>query len=259
MNKKLAVFFPGIGYTVDKPLMYYSQKLAKSLEYEIKLLPYTDFPSKVKGDKDKMKQSFEIALYQTMAMLEDTDFSEYDEILFVGKSIGTVVAAKLASESEYKDKIRLVLYTPLEATFKYDIANAIAFTGNADLWVSDENIISEICDSKNIRYLVYAGADHSLETGNLDIDLEYIKEIMKHTLLYINNIENISEDEDRDISKEGFKEGNIVSIVFEDGEKWEKGVVVDNGFGTLVIRNLENEFAIAYPEIKDIITLIDTE
>ena len=30
---KLAVFFPGIGYTVDKPLLYYSRKLAAALDY----------------------------------------------------------------------------------------------------------------------------------------------------------------------------------------------------------------------------------
>ena len=41
MNKKLAVFFPGIGYTVDKPLLYYSRKLAASAGYDIRLLPYT--------------------------------------------------------------------------------------------------------------------------------------------------------------------------------------------------------------------------
>ena len=32
--KKLAVFFPGIGYTADKPLLYYSRKLAAELDYE---------------------------------------------------------------------------------------------------------------------------------------------------------------------------------------------------------------------------------
>ena len=31
---KLAVFFPGIGYHCDKPLLYYSQKLAKECGYE---------------------------------------------------------------------------------------------------------------------------------------------------------------------------------------------------------------------------------
>ena len=28
-RKKLAVVFPGIGYTVDKPLLYYSAKMAR--------------------------------------------------------------------------------------------------------------------------------------------------------------------------------------------------------------------------------------
>ena len=41
---KLAVFFPGIGYTVDKPLMYYSRKLAATYGYEIILRPYQEFP-----------------------------------------------------------------------------------------------------------------------------------------------------------------------------------------------------------------------
>ena len=33
--KKLAVFFPGIGYTVDKPLMHYSRRLAANAGFEI--------------------------------------------------------------------------------------------------------------------------------------------------------------------------------------------------------------------------------
>ena len=45
MSKKLAVFFPGIGYTTDKPLLYYSRKIASEQEYEIKLLPYKGFPA----------------------------------------------------------------------------------------------------------------------------------------------------------------------------------------------------------------------
>ena len=31
---KAAVFFPGIGYHCDKPLLYYSRKLAKECGYE---------------------------------------------------------------------------------------------------------------------------------------------------------------------------------------------------------------------------------
>ena len=46
---KLAVFFPGVGYTVDKPLLHYSRRIAADAGYEIKLLPYTGFPDKVKN------------------------------------------------------------------------------------------------------------------------------------------------------------------------------------------------------------------
>ena len=66
--RKLAVFFPGIGYTVDKPLMYYSRKIAAELSYEIKLLPYGGFPPKIHGDPDKMRESFKIAMQQTEEM-----------------------------------------------------------------------------------------------------------------------------------------------------------------------------------------------
>lgn len=33
--KKIAVLFPGIGYTCDKPLLYYSAKLAAEKGYEV--------------------------------------------------------------------------------------------------------------------------------------------------------------------------------------------------------------------------------
>ena len=75
MSSKLAVFFPGIGYTVDKPLLYYSRKLAASAGYDIRLLPYTGFPDKILGDKSKMQESYQIALNQTRGMLSDVDFT----------------------------------------------------------------------------------------------------------------------------------------------------------------------------------------
>ena len=58
---KLAVLFPGIGYTCDKPLLYYAEKLALAYGYEVKRVVYGNFPSGVKGDREKMKAAFESA------------------------------------------------------------------------------------------------------------------------------------------------------------------------------------------------------
>lgn len=41
--KKAAVLFPGIGYHTDKPLLYYSKKIAAELGYEIIEVPYGKF------------------------------------------------------------------------------------------------------------------------------------------------------------------------------------------------------------------------
>lgn len=188
---KLAVFFPGIGYTVDRPLLYYSQKLAKKYGYEIKLLPYDGFPDGVRGDKDKMVASFNIALEKSKEMLDDVDFNSYDEVLFIAKSVGTVVATKIAEELYSRDnlwrtKLRAVLYTPLEATFRFEIDSAIVFSGMADPWVGGaDTTIPKICYDKGIKCITFEEANHSLETGDIQRDLEYLSHILKMTEQYI--------------------------------------------------------------------------
>lgn len=95
---KLAIFFPGIGYTNDKPLMYYSRKLLHELDYEELCVEYHDLPSKVRGDKRMLLQAANMAFEQAKEKLEECDFSKYEEIVLVGKSIGTYLAVKIAKE-----------------------------------------------------------------------------------------------------------------------------------------------------------------
>ena len=180
MSSKLAVFFPGIGYTVDKPLLYYSRKLAASAGYDIRLLPYTGFPDKILGDKSKMQESYQIALNKTRDMLSDVDFSAHDDILFVGKSIGTAVATEYAAQIQ--KQVRFVLYTPLEETFLFPISDGIVFTGLDDPWVGKENSkIEALCIENGIPCTLIPSGNHSLETGNVQMDIENLQMIMKKT------------------------------------------------------------------------------
>ena len=96
MGKSVACLFPGIGYTCDKPLLYYSGKLLKGLGWEIVPVPYTGFPSGVKGNPEKMQQSAHMALEQAEEILQEIDWNSYAEILLIGKSVGTVVCAAYA-------------------------------------------------------------------------------------------------------------------------------------------------------------------
>lgn len=179
--KKLAVFFPGIGYTHDKPLLYYSRKLAAVHDYEIRLLTYQNLPEGIRGNRERMVEAFEMALQQCRNQLQGLDMTEYDEILFVGKSIGTIVAAAMAQEFP-EGKVRMVLYTPLEDTFAFPIAEACAFTGTEDPWTGGAaSPIAKICHDQKIRCISLEGGNHSLETGDMFRDLEYLKLVMQMT------------------------------------------------------------------------------
>ena len=82
--KKLALIFPGIGYTCDKPLLFYAEKLAIKSGYEIKRIAYS-LPGdrKIRGDKKKIEEAFRFLYTCTEDNLSDTDLSQYDEILFI--------------------------------------------------------------------------------------------------------------------------------------------------------------------------------
>ena len=141
---KIAVLFPGIGYTCDKPLLYYSAKLAAEKGFEVVRVPYGNFPSNVKGNAEKMYQSFVSAREQSEDILKDVDWGSYDEIVFFSKSVGTVVALSYASEHG----------------------------------IDTEDII-KICEEKGVPLYLTKDANHSLECGKAIKDIKTIRKVMR--------------------------------------------------------------------------------
>ena len=178
--RKLAVLFPGIGYTMDRPLLHFSRRLAAGLGYEIRPLPYSGFPSGVRGDREKLLLCCETARTQAEKMLSDMEMSSYDDILFIGKSIGTVAAADIAARSPVAERIRQVIYTPLENTFSASIRDAVVFTGGDDPWTGGrDSRIPALCAAQKIPCHVIPGANHSLETGCVESDLANLRRILQ--------------------------------------------------------------------------------
>ena len=180
--KKIAVIFPGIGYHTDKPLLYYSKKIAAEAGYEIVEAPYGGFPKGVKGSKKKMERAFFSALSQAEELLKEVDFSQYEDILFISKSVGTAVAS--AYGAKYHLHTRNVYYTPVEASFQFMNQPGIAFTGTNDAW-ADLDAVNRGCETGGFPLYITEGADHSLETGDVITDLKNLETIMKITKEYI--------------------------------------------------------------------------
>lgn len=173
---KIVCLFPGIGYTCDKPLLYYSWKMLSSLGWKVVPVPYSGFPSGVKGNAKKMKKCAEMALDQAEALLKDIEWRRYDSVLFVSKSVGTVVAGAYAARHHIP--CRHVLFTPVEDTFSFGIRDAIVFHGTADPW-ADSGAVRKACLDAGLPLYVTENANHSLETGNIEADLDTMKATMK--------------------------------------------------------------------------------
>lgn len=183
---KLAIVFPGIGYTPDKPLLHYARRLAAEQGYGILPISYTGFPRNILGDREKMAESYRLARTQAEAQLADVDFSTCDDLLLIGKSIGTILAARLASRLPADVRVRQVLYTPMEDTFRYSPENAIVFTGTADPWVGGaESRIPALCRERHIPCFVVPGANHSLECGDVLRDIHNLLEVMEETRRFL--------------------------------------------------------------------------
>ena len=178
---KLTCLFPGIGYTCDKPLLYYSSKLLTGLGWQVVPVPYTGFPSGVKGNAEKMEQAAHLAMEQAEEILKDIKWSGYSDILLIGKSVGTVVCAAYAQH--HCLPCRQILFTPVEETFRFAGRQSVAFHGTGDPW-ADTKAVEEGCRRLGIPLYETEGANHSLETGDVDFDIKNLRKVMKTVRAY---------------------------------------------------------------------------
>lgn len=187
MNR-IVIIFPGLGYTADKPLLYYGLSVACSCGYqEYRKLSFA--PSNrgnMRGNEAAMKEAFDELYQQAKAQLEDIDWSQYDDIVFISKSIGTIIASAYANEYQLSD-VKHVLYTPLKYTFQYSHKNAIAFIGTNDAWGDYQEVV-KLSNNEKVPIKVYDNCNHSLEIKD-DVagNIRRIDDIMRITADFLMN------------------------------------------------------------------------
>lgn len=178
---KIAVYFPGIGYHCDKPLLYYSRNIACGLGFQnYRNISYTYNAGNIRGNEKKMREAYEALSAQAEAELADVIWSGYNDVLFISKSIGTIIAAWYAQKYGLKNA-RHILYTPLSQTYLFAPEHAVGFIGTEDPW-SDVDEIIRLSDANHIPITVYEGCNHSLECADTLKNIENLKDIMQRTM-----------------------------------------------------------------------------
>lgn len=180
--KKLAVIFPGVGYTCAKPLLYYGASVAADHGYEILRLDYGQDVHTFRGRTPlELEPVISLALKRTLRLLQDTQFQEYDEIIFVSKSIGTVIACETEKKLILTDKVRHFLLTPVPAAIPYlKNVKGVFFCGTADPYIPEKTVRTAARMYPEKTGGIFENCNHSLEQpGDTLGNLENLKKVME--------------------------------------------------------------------------------
>lgn len=96
-------------------------------------------------------QSFETLLEKAETVIQALNFSEYEDIVFIGKSLGTVVACYV--KEKYKIPAKMILFTPIAETMEYINADndiLLVAVGTKDRYL-DAKVLKALCDKEKIN------------------------------------------------------------------------------------------------------------
>ena len=169
MGKKIVVSFPG-ARGCEIPLLYFSAKHFEDMGYEKRFISYPPH----------REITLENVLNNALEMLRDIEWGEYDDIVFVAKSLGTVVSCMVKERLEVP--ARLILLTPLEETLPYiRRENAVLLTamGDRDHYLAASRL-TELCEQEGITCHIEPGIGHRMEVPNdLRRNLEIVFRVVR--------------------------------------------------------------------------------
>lgn len=173
-GKKLMVEFPGRNYSTDKPLLYYAGKVFEEKDYEVIRLNYN---FKLLGDKDDIEGLIEEAKPYIIKVLDKVDFSEYEDIVFISKSMGTTLAGYF--EERYKIKVRHIYLTPVQSALKYmKRGKCIVVAGKNDK-ILDNRRLKIYCVEQDVALQQFDNVGHSLESDDINTTFAILMVIVK--------------------------------------------------------------------------------
>lgn len=180
--KKLCVVFPGRRYSCDRSLLYYPSRMIEMEGFEMKYLHYD--VHKERRDMIELDKNIEEAYLFTLNEFKDFDFSQYGEIIFVSKSIGTVVASKLKKIKKLTN-VYQILITPLDLTLPYIESQDLIISSDADHYLIDAK--NKLQKYKNVY--IFKDLPHSLESKtDINISLEANNKVVSLVSDYLKTI-----------------------------------------------------------------------
>ncbi|MDC3422353.1 alpha/beta hydrolase [Aquibacillus koreensis] len=164
----ICFMFSGAGYTYDKPLLYYATMVMLEKNIDVVHIHYS-FKDILKHPIDVVNERMLEVIHPVMEQVL-TDQS-YKDILFLGKSLGTIpISLAFMQDNTYKNA-KMILFTPLlrydsiYAAIKNSYHQGLLVIGNHDNHF-DAQKVEELTDT-TLHIEVIEKGDHSLHVEHV--------------------------------------------------------------------------------------------
>ncbi|HHD2752648.1 TPA: alpha/beta hydrolase [Clostridium perfringens] len=178
-GKKLCVILPGIGYCLDRSYLDYSKQLAKEIGYDVLEVEYG---YQINRSEFNIEKEFSIMVSESLEVIDNAIDKEYEEVLIIGKSIGTSVQSFLNKDLSRRFKnIKNIYISPINKTLdEFNIeSNSLVITGDEDPLLSIANRMN-IEKRDDVESFIIEGANHALDIeGNIMKTIDGLKESLE--------------------------------------------------------------------------------
>ncbi len=184
----LAVLFPGQSYTCDMPLLYYTTEVMLAQGIDVLHLHRSEQGAEGVSGQDQIRTLIANARALVVA---GQHHQEYQQLILVGKSLGTLVMAALAASLPGVETALTIWQTPLlkqsivvDGALRYR-APALILASTSDS-TYDADAARRLGTISGARLVLFQDANHSLEyPGNLTRSLETMQQVVKATAEFL--------------------------------------------------------------------------
>ena len=182
VTSTLAVIFPGVNYSCDMPLLYYTARLLGQRNSDVLNL-HTEYSQPEYRSLPAAQRAEWISTDATAGVEAALAHREYQKLILIGKSIGTLSLATLIGQEIGAGAITVWLTPLLRHPFMVEAAlrfqgPALFISGTGDDLFEADNL-NRIQQASRAESIIIDGANHSLEIpGKMEDSLQVLKQVM---------------------------------------------------------------------------------
>jgi predicted alpha/beta-hydrolase family hydrolase len=165
---RVALLLPGFGYSCDMPLLYYATLLLWNSGADVLRVEYAYHRRPEYRDLPASDQREWLLADAAAALDVVSQQSQYQQLVLIGKSLGTRAMGYLLTEKPPPQEVRAIWLTPLlrdpelRRQMRACAARSLTIIGTADAHY-DPDYLRELSAETGIMVVTVEGADHSLD------------------------------------------------------------------------------------------------